>query len=235
MSRVFEIQVPPERAYRRRGFFALELLDPVTLDRVNAGIVVVADGLRAQPFLNSSGMFVWLNDGSEDIGRLRRISIDPRTLPYDAVELLPAQLNLPPLPAPVTTIEMPPRVDYPFSAGTTAARGTLIEERPAPNQPPTPVQNADVHLRWLDDDGTTWRDAPTISRTNSRGDFVAVLRLAAAQVPHVDANGAMTVRLRVRREGSTERQSPDFKLPQGRVADPSTLSTLTFAWDELQP
>jgi len=235
MSRPFEIHVPPEQAYRRRGFFAIELLDPVTLDRVSTGVVVVADGLRAKLSVNSSGMFVWLNDGKEDITRLRKISIDPLTLPYDSIELLPGQLNLPPLPTPVTTIELRPRVNYPFSAGTTAARGTLIEDWPIPPPPRMPVPNADVHLSWLDDDGTTWRDAPTISRTNARGDFVAILRLAAAQVPHLDANGALTVRLCVRREGSTERQSADFKLPQGRVADPSTLNTLTFVWDELQP
>jgi hypothetical protein len=231
MSRSFEIQVPPEQAYRRRGLFALELLDPVTLERVSDGVRVVAEGLRGASYVNSGGVFVWQ---TEDITKLLKVSIDPKTLPYDRLELLPAQLKLPPAPSPVTTIELRPRVDYAFSAGTTAARGTLIEDRVPPSQTPTPVRNADVHLRWLDDDGTTWRDALPISSTNARGDFAAVLRLAASEVPQVDVSGAVTVRLRVIRNGSNARTSADFKLLQGRVADPSTLSTLVFAWDELQ-
>jgi hypothetical protein len=90
-----------------------------------------------------------------------------------------------------------------------------------------------VSLRWLDDDDVTWRDAPTISHTNSRGDFVSILRFAPTEKPNLD-NGSVTVRLRVRRNGN-ERSSADFKLLQGRVTDPSTLDPLTFAWDELQP
>jgi hypothetical protein len=232
MSRPFEITVPLELAYRRRGLFALELLDPITLDRVNTGVLVEADGLRGTPSVNSSGLFFWLD---EDITRLKTISVNPQRLPYDSLVLTPAQLNLSPTSTRVTTIELPPRVDYPLSAGITAGRGTLIETRVTAPQVPTPVPDADVHLRWLDEDGVTWRDAPTLSRTNTRGDFVAVLRLSSTDAPHLDANTALTVRLGARREGVAERESADFKLPQGRVADASTLSALIFAWDELQP
>jgi hypothetical protein len=232
VSRPFEIH-EPERAFRRRGLFAVELLDPVTLERVTAGVRVVAEGLEGAPLVNSSGLFVWLD---EDVTQLRNLSIDPRTLPYDGLELQPAELNLPPSSTPaVTTIELPPRVDYPFSAGATAMRGTLVEEIVAPPQAPTPVANARIHLRWLDDDGTTWHDAPTISRTNAHGNFAAVLRIAPADLPQIDSNGALTVRLRASREGSGERGSADFKLLQGRVADPTTLNAFTFAWDDLQP
>ena len=45
-----------------------------------------------------------------------------------------------------------------------------------------------MRLRWLDDDGVTWRDAPTTSRTNARGDFVSMLRLGADRRPAVDAS-----------------------------------------------
>jgi hypothetical protein len=121
-------------------------------------------------------------------------------------------------------------VDYLFAPGITGLRGTLIEERV---DPPVPVQNAEIRLRWLDNDDITWRDAPTISHTNSTGDFVSILRLAPTEKPNLD-NGFLTVRLRVRRNGD-ERSSGDFKLLQGRVTDPSTLDPLTFAWDELQP
>lgn len=234
MNRPFAIAVPPEPAFTRRGLFGIELLDPITLERVSDGVRVVAEGLRGAVYVNSGGLFVWLH---EDITKLRKVSIDPRTLPYDSLELLPAQLNLPspapgtPTPTPITTIALPPRTDYPLSAGITAAHGTLIEERiPSPQ----PVRDADVHLRWLDEDATTWRDAVPVSRTNAHGDFVAVLRLATDDVPAVDTSGAVTARLHVRR-GANERMSADFKLRQGHVADPSTLNALVFAWDELQP
>ena len=230
MTRPFDVGLPLELAFRRDGRFAIELLDPVTLERVFDGVRVSADGLRrSTPYINTSGMFVWLN---EDVTRLQKIAIDPRALPYDTLELLPAQLNLSASSSRVTTIELPPRTDYPFSAGTTAARGTLLEDR---STPPVPVQDAGIHLRWLDDDGVTWRDASTVSRTNARGDFAAVLRLAPADTPRIDAHGALTIRVHARRANGRERTSADLQIAQGRVADPSTTSALTLAWDDMQP
>ena len=227
MSRPFEVKLPLEEAYSRRSLFAIELLDGVTLERVSQGVKVEAEGLQNKPITNAGGIFVWLQ---EDLAPLQKVTIDPRTLPYEKIELEPADLTLPPDPRPLTTVELPPRVDYVFAPGVTGLRGTLIEEKVVP---PVPVQNAEMSLRWLDDDGVTWRDAPTISHTNSKGDFVSILRFAPADRPFVD-NGSVTVRLRVRRNGN-ERSSADFPLLQGRVTDPSTLDPLTFAWDELQP
>jgi hypothetical protein len=228
VSREFQV-LAQERAYTRRGLLAVELLDSVTLSRVSDGVRVVAEGLsRPVPSLNSSGLFVWLG---ADVSTLVKVSIDPRQQPFERVELLPGDLNLPPL-LPLTTIELPPRLDYPFTAGITAARGTLIETRVLPSETPTPVAGADMRLRWLDEDGTTWRDAPMAARTTSNGDFVVVLRLTPAEVPFVDATGQVTVRLSVRRSGAS-RESGNFKLPQGRVADPATLNTLIVPWDEL--
>jgi hypothetical protein len=227
MSRPFEIKLPLEDAYRRRSLFAIELLDAATLERVSQGIKVTAEGLQNKPVVNHGGVFVWMQ---EDIAPLQKVTIDPGVLPYEKIERVPADLTLPPDPRPLTTIELPPRVDYAFAAGVTGLRGTLIEDNVVP---PVPVQNAAVRLSWLDDDDVTWRDAPTISHTNSKGDFVSILRFAPTEKPNLD-NGAVTVRLRVRRNGN-ERSSADFKLLQGRVTDPSTLDPLTFAWDELQP
>lgn len=227
MSRPFEVKLPLEDAYSRRSLFAIELLDAVTLERVSQGVKVTADGLQNKPVVNSGGVFVWLQ---EDITPLQKVTIDPGTLPYEKLEREPAELTLPPDPRPLTTIELPPRIDYVFAAGVTGLRGTLIEEQVVP---PEPVQNAEVSLRWLDDDGITFRDAPTISHTNSKGDFVSILRFAPTERPFLN-NGSVTVRLRVRRNGN-ERSSTDFTLLQGRVTDPSTLDPLTFAWDELQP
>lgn len=223
MSLPFEVQL--EKAYERRVLFAVELLDAVTLSRVSQGVKkVVAEGLkRGQPIVNSSGYFVWLED---DITSLQKVTFDLGVLPYEGIELAAADVT-----QPLTTIELQPRADYPFASGITGIRGTLIEERV---NPPAPVEDAEVGLRWLDDDGVTWRDAPTTSRTNSDGDFVSILRLAPTDVPDLDADRKLTVRLRARRNAN-ERTSSDLKLLQGRVADPSTLSALTFAWDELQP
>lgn len=227
MSRPFEIKLPVEDAYRRRSLFAIELLDGVTLERVSQGVKVTATGLQNKPIVNYGGVFVWMQ---EDITPLEKVTIDPGTLPFEKIELVPGDLTLPPDPRPLTTIELPPRVDYAFAPGVTGLRGTLIEERVVP---PVPVLNAEMRLRWLEDDDVTWHDAPTISHTNSRGDFVSILRFAPTEKPKLD-NGSVTVRLLVRRNGN-ERSSADFKLLQGRVTDPSTLDPLTFAWDELQP
>ncbi|HUR81060.1 MAG TPA: hypothetical protein VM733_09850 [Thermoanaerobaculia bacterium] len=216
-----------QQSYLRDALLGIELLDGVTLQRVSAGVTVKAEGLQRIPFPNASGVFVWL---SEDLTPLRGITIDPGVLPYDRVELDAAQVQLP-----ITTVQLPPRVDYPFGAGITGLRGVLIEERVAQ---PVPVRDAEVHLRWLDD-SSIWRDAPPVSRTSERGgDFAAVLRLAPGDIPLLDLNGAVTVRLRARR-GANERESADLKLPQGRIADPSNYAqgpdALIFAWDELQP
>jgi hypothetical protein len=91
------------------------------------------------------------------------------------------------------------------------------------------VAGASVRLRWLDDNGML-RDASTVSHTDDKGGFAAIVRLAPTDVPRVDAAGALTVRLQVDR-GGTVRTSPDLPLTPGLVDD----SLLPFAWDELQP
>lgn len=224
MSRQFI--APPTQAHLRRVLFAIELLDAVTLARVSQGVEVVAEGLHGKPRVSAGGIFVWLE---EDFGRLRKVTIEPGLLPYQRVELTPAEVQQNGL----KTVELAPRVDFVFVPGITGIRGTLIENRVFPE----PVRDAEIHLRWLDVNGA-WRDAPTISRTDTKGgDFAVVLRLAPSDVPLLDVDGVLTTRLRVRRDGR-ERESSDLKLPPGRVADPSTFpqapNTLVFAWDELK-
>jgi hypothetical protein len=231
MSQRFVVQLPVEEAYSRRVLFGIELLDAVTLTRVTEGVKVMADGLRGKPIVNSSGMFVWLD---EEIQNLRKVSIDTGNLPYEGLELDRAKLNLPPVKPSFTTIELQPRVSYSFARGVTGLRGTLIEERVNPPQPSAPVRNAAVRLQWLDDDNN-WRIASTISHTDPKqGDFVSILRLSPIEVPHLE-QGKVTVRLLASRDGGLERRSDNFRLPQGRVTDPSTANPLIFAWDELQP
>jgi hypothetical protein len=226
MSNPFEVQL--ENAYKRDVLFALELLDAVTLSRVNEGVKEVkAVGFNNKPFLNSSGYYVWLK--KDNLASLQKITLDLGQLPYETIEIPKASVKVP-----LTTVELLPRLDYPFVSGMTGIRGSLIEKRLPSPQVPTPVPDAQIRLRWLDDDNVTWRDAPTIARTNSKGDFVSILRFTSAEAPEIDSERKLTVRLLARR-GPIERRSPDLKLPHGRVADPSTISALTFAWDELQP
>ena len=225
MSQPFNIHLPLEVAYKRDVLFALELLDAVTLTRVSQDVTVKADGLNGKPIVNASGFFVWLK---EQPGTVNEISIDPGVLPYESVTVPASQVTLP-----LTTVELQPRVSYPFAAGITGLRGTMIEAVAVLPDSPTPVGDAEVYLRWLDENGI-WRDSPTKSKTDKkRGDFVSILRLAPTEKPDLQGS-AVTVRLRVIRNGN-ERGSTDFQLQQGRITDPTTLNPLTFAWDDLLP
>ena len=216
-----------ELAYHDLVLFAIELLDAVTLERVSQNIKLEARGLKGAPVVNTSGLFVWLQ---EDFGQLRSISIDPGMRPYERVELAAAQVE-----RPLTTVELPPRIDYPFPTGVTGLRGTLIERRVIPPEQPEPVGNAAIRLRWLDEDGH-WQDAPTTSRTaEQRGDFVSILRLASTEKPDIDESGSVTAQLLVTRDGFSDRSSADLKLPAGRITNPSSANPWTFAWDELTP
>lgn len=221
MSVPFEVQL--EKAYERRVHLAVELLDAVTLDRVTAGVNVNAEGLEREPIVSPSGYFVWLEEKNTTV---QKISVDTGAAPYERTERDASQLTFP-----LTTIELQPTLNYPFAAGITGLRGTLIERRVTP---PEPVGDAKVRLRWLDDSGN-WLDAPTATRANPKsGDFLSILRFAPKEKPDIDSNGSLTVRLQVRRNGLT-RSSTDSKLQQGRITDPSASNSLTFAWDELQP
>lgn len=222
MSRPFDIHLPLELAYQRSVLFAIEVLDAVTLGRVSQGVKVTATGLKGLPIVNAGGLFVWLR---EDSTALQKVSIEPGVLPLESVELSAADVQMP-----LSIVELAPRSDYPFPSGIAGIRSSLVEHRVTPPARPQPVPNAEVRLTWLDDDGVTWHDSPTRSHTSARGDFAAILRFARADVPSLDTHGALSVRLRVIRDGQTELGTAAFALPQGRVADGPT-----YAWDELQP
>jgi hypothetical protein len=229
MNQPFEVYESKDKNALRRVLFAIELLDAVSLERVSQGVEVKAHGLQGKPVVNTGGLFVWLN---EDIEHLQKISINPGVLPYEETERARAELNLEHDSSqgkwPLTAIELSPRVDYPFGVGITGLRGRLVEERGGSQ----PVQDAALYLRWLDQNGV-WQDAPTRSHTAAKGgDFVAILRLAPKDEPQFDAQGTLTVRLRVKR-GADERGSADLNILQGRVANPSTPNQFVFAWDEL--
>jgi hypothetical protein len=209
-----------EQAYRRQVLFALELIDAVSLQRVSSGVKPIAEGLRGTPIVNHGGLFVWLH---EDLAALRRITIDTGSLSLHADDIDAADLQLP-----LTTLQLSPTAGYAFAAGPTVVRSALLESNGGER---VAMANARMRLTWLDDNGLTWHDAPTASRTGPRGDFAALLRLTPSDLPLFDANGQITVRLAASRSGDTrERFTSPFQIPQGRVTD-----TPVLAWDDLQP
>jgi hypothetical protein len=220
MADRFDVHLPLERAYTRNVMFALEVLDAVTLERVTRGLKVKAEGLKGEPIVNHGGIFVWLR---ETTGALTKLVIDPRTLPYKGVEIPAAQVQ-----QPHHVVELQPLASYPFAPGVTAIRGSLFETAPPPGVAPVPIKAATVRLRWLDEDGVTWRDDPRRILTDDWGDFAAMLRLAANQIPQLDAAGRLTLRLYAKRAGGNEKFE-EFQLQEGRVTDRTSF------WDQLQP
>jgi hypothetical protein len=229
MTGPFQGGLPVERPLLRKVRFAVELQDAVTLSRVSEGVNVVAQGLQGEPVVNPAGLFVWLKS---NVGDLQSLTVNPNLLPFESATLMASDLK-----DPLTTIELSPKVSYPFTFGVTGLRGRLIESR-IYSQDPTPVQNAALHLRWLDSDDV-WQEAPTISHTDENGEFALILQLAPNQAPQLDANDSVTVRVSATRDQGLPRSSDDLKLVQGHVADPSTFGgspkALIFAWDELRP
>jgi hypothetical protein len=215
------VYLPLEQSYTRNVLFAVEVLDAVTLTRLSQGVTVTAHGLAREPVVNAGGLFVWLK---EDITKFQGLDVDSGILPHESRQFTAAELQ-----RPLWTIELPPRRSYPFTRGVAGIAGMLIDTRVAAPTRPVPVAGASVRLRWLDDNGML-RDASTVSHTDDKGGFAAIVRLAPTDVPRVDAAGALTVRLQVDR-GGTVRTSPDLPLTPGLVDD----SLLPFAWDELQP
>jgi hypothetical protein len=213
-----------ETSRERNVLFAVELLDAVTLERVNQGITVDAQGLRRKPVSNSGGLFVWIKQTpQEDTTALRFLAIDTGELPFQSITLDSSQVQAPRL----TTITLAPRVSYPFQAGLTGVRAALIESNFGARRP---VLDASVRLQWIDQ-GSNWVDSPPVSNSGvDKGDFVAILRLLPSDRPDVNTDGAIPARLQADRPTAITRYSPPFNLTPGRLSDP-----VRFAWDELQP
>ena len=209
---------------QRNVLFAVELCDAVTLERVNQGITVDALGLRRKPVSNSGGLFVWIKQTpQEDTTALRALAIDTGELPYQSVTLDSSQVQAPQL----TTISLAPRVNYPFQAGVTGVRGTLIESNFGARRPCSMVACVC--------NGLITRATGSIPRhlelpESDKGDFVAILRLLPSDKPDLNNDGTIQVRLQADRLTAITRYSAPFNLTPGRLSDP-----VQFAWDELQP
>jgi len=212
-----------ETSLQRNVLFALELLDAVTLERVNQGVTVDAQGLRRKPVSNSSGLFVWIKQTpQEDTTALQSLDINTGELPYQSATIDSSQVQTPPQ---FTTITLAPRVNYPFQAGVTGVRGTLIESKFGTRRP---VLDGSVRLQWIDH-SSNWIDSPPLSKTETdKGDFVAMLRLLPNANPDLNSDGTIQVRLQADRPTAIPRYSAPFNLTPGHLSDP-----VSFAWDEL--
>ncbi|MFO1207168.1 MAG: hypothetical protein U1E63_15835 [Burkholderiales bacterium] len=195
---------------------AVELLDSVTLERVTKGVEIKAKGLTGKPSVNVGGLFVWLK---EDATKFEKLSIEPRTAPFERVEIPAAQVA-----RPLHRVELKPLASYPFRPGITAIRGSLYEEIVPLGTAPIPVRGATIRLEWRDSDGHQQPGTDT-AVTNDAGDFTSILRFVPTEEPRVE-NGALLVRLFVKRVGGVEKFL-DLKPLQGRVTDG------TYAWNDL--
>jgi hypothetical protein len=218
MARPFDVRLPLERAWLREAMLAVELLDPVSLERVSQGVKVTAAGLAGIPIVNVGGLFVWLK---QSMAHFDKLVIEPGTRPFERMEIAAAQVA-----RPLHTVELRPLVSYPFTPGLSAIRGALYETRPPLGQLPQPVPGAAIRLAWLHEDKLTWISAPATAMTDAQGSFAAILRLAPKDVPALDAAGKMSVRLFAKRAAGGEKHQ-QFQLAHGRVVD------ATYAWDEL--
>lgn len=214
----FEVYRPLTIAYQREAMFAVELLDPLSLERVSQGIGLVAVGLAGPPIVNFGGLFVWLK---QPMTQFTKLIVEPGTRPFERMEIAAAQVA-----ARVNTIELKPLASYPFTPGITVIRGALYDTRVAPGVAPVPLAGATIRLAWLHEDKLSWIASPATALTDAHGDFTVVLRRAPADIPALDEQGNMSLRLFAKRATGGEKHR-EFQLPHGRVAD------LTFAWNEL--
>lgn len=203
----------------RRVRFAVELIDPITLEIVHAGVTVTATGTKALPIVNLSGRFVWL----EEQGALPdAINIDPGLLPYEPETIL----NPEPVDSRATSSEqdrrltrvtLRPTTNYPFVDGVTSVRGCLKE-----GDPLKPIGSAEVWLRWLDASRVNggWKDSPTRSLSGRSGDFAAILQLSKRTNLSVLDDGRLSVHLAVRRGLETRRTKETIpNIREGRAAE----------------
>ena len=228
MNPQFELVSPPETAWQRRVRLAVDVVDAVTGELIRDGIKVTVKEFRSEPIVNASGRFVWLIEPGVVP---TEVEVDPQRLPYlKQTRPVPApDLPLPPRTPQynIVRVELPPTSAYPFEAGTTGVRGTLILDSTV--FPPVPLPAHEVWLQWSDDNQPLpgWTDALLHADTDAAGDFAVIVRLATNQIARTDAQGRMQVRVAATHEGITK-FSPPLQIRPGYVAD----VTPSLAWNQ---
>lgn len=225
----------------RQALVAVELIDPVTLLTVTRGISITAEGLTGLPVMTWSGRFAWYTEGEDWPARF---FIEPGAQPYDRqIVDAPARPPQPSQPKPgevrLARVTLRPTAAYPFTDGITVARG-MLREGSAPDA--APVEGAEVWIRWLKapTSGRTaqWVDASARARTNSAGEFAAILRLPVPAWPEREmSTGPLMARIAVSRNGQACEQANEvtewkiYRLPEGHLYNlPEAL-----AWSALSP
>ena len=199
-------QVLAPDALNRKVLLALEVFDPLSQQLISDGLNVAAAGLGT-PIVSLSGRFVWLDEGGAWPGQ---ISVDPVSLPYLPVTVLPPA---PPDPANVTAeqrrvrVVLQPTAAADFPEGVTAVRGQLFETATAAS---APVTDATAQLAWHDSHANVWNPSMELaSATSANGQFVVFMRLQPTALQEPDLKGRLLkVRVQFTR-GSTTRATPD--------------------------
>ncbi len=231
MNPQFEYTALPEKAWQRSVRLAVDVVDAVTGELIRDGIQVSVKEFRGEPIVNASGRFVWLIEPGVVP---TEVVVDPQRLPYlkQTRPVPPPDLPPPPRTAQynIVRVELPPTPAYPFEAGTTAVRSTLI--RNDAEFPAVPFPLDEVWLQWSDDNlpAPGWTDAPVHAETNAAGDFAVIVRLAINQIARTDAQGRMQVRVAATHAGVTK-FSPPLHIRPGYVAD----VTPGLAWNQFTP
>lgn len=214
----------------RRVRFAVELIDPITLELVHAGVTVTATNIETSPIVNLSGRFVWL--GEQD-ALPDAIIVNPGLLPYEPETIL----NPEPVGSDVASREqdrrlirvtLRPTTNYPFADGVTGIRGCLKDK-----DPPKPIGDAEIWLRWLDTSRLNggWKDSSARTRSRQSGDFATVLRVPPRANLATLNEGILAVHLAVR-HGSETRLTANFtKILEGRFNEIHQ----PILWNTLQP
>lgn len=227
------ISAPEIRA--RRGAFAVELVDPVTLRPVVHGLKVSAVGVRSNPVRTLSDRFAWLGSDWPEA-----IEVTPEGAPF-----LPERFLAPAMPASPAAADralrfmLRPTVAYPFGSGVTAVRGNLVERDDGSQ---VPVAGARIQLAWFDLASSSWlpgppgpvsdEATPTEAVTDRRGDFAAFLRLRPDPTRDPDlVERRLRVRLQVMRANPAlvTRASLDERVVEGSLVPQGFM----LAWNAL--
>lgn len=227
MSLSDALKIPLEIAFEHNVLFGIELIDAVTNQRVSQGITVTAQGLRGTPYVTRSGFFVWRKEPAESP---IEIAIDPGRRPFQRIESRSVDWNDLNKSRPIESIQLSPKIEYPFEAGVTGLIGTVVREN-------EPVIGARVRLQWFSSN-SAWIDSPVESKTDRNGDFAAVLR-TQSNVPssetgepefEEDTPDLIKTRLVVR-EGDSSHEFTN-SIPFGRMTRPTPSKPQVFSLEQ---
>lgn len=199
---------------------AVELIDPVTQQRVAQDFTVTLGGRADKPYVSASRRFVWL--GKADTWP-PTVSVDPGKLPFDPVTNHPlgaAPADWPDVAPDKRRIRLTltPTAAYPYDEGVTAITGFLFE-KVAPDPKRRPIANAEVWFQWAVG-AALQPPAPPKVKTNERGEFGLFARIAHATGQEPDVlRGLLKVKLFVKRGLATRSTPANF-----RFIDPPLLS-----------